>query len=104
MTLTDGGVLSTTGSVSAPSVFQTSDRRLKKAIKTFKPRDLSDVRITQYVWKASGLPGVSPIAQEVPKEYQGEDAHGNLLVDKAGLALERVAYVEALLKARGDWA
>jgi len=93
-------------SVSSPVVTQTSDGTLKTDFKAFAPRDLSDVPIVNYAWKASGKRGLSPIAQTVRKsspEYVHADEDGILSVDKAGVALERVAYVEAMLKRLGMW-
>lgn len=91
-------------SVSAPLVTQTSDGRLKNVRGTFKPRNLTSVRIADYTWKATGLRGVSPIAQEVKAvapEYVHEAEDGTLSVDKAALALERVAYLEGVLRKAG---
>lgn len=52
----------TATSVSAGTITQTSDVRLKKSIKTFEPRDLSEVRLTSYQWKDGSGEGLSPIA------------------------------------------
>lgn len=102
--LTQAGAGVFSASVSAPVVTQTSDARLKDIHGTFEPRDLGGIRIADYSWKATGNRGVSPIAQEVREiapEYVMEAEDGTLSVDKAGLALERVAYLEGVLKKAG---
>jgi len=85
-------------------VTATSDARLKDIIGDFEPRDLSGIRLAEFTWKASGEYAVSPIAQEVQEEapeYVHADHEGILGVDKAGLALERVAFLEGVLRKAG---
>lgn len=105
LNVTAGGAGTFSSSVSAPTVSQTSDRRLKKSIRTAKPRDLRHIRLTRYKWRANGRPGLSPIAQEVEDGGASEYVHtaedGIKSVDKAGLALERVAWLEMQLKKAG---
>jgi len=91
-------------SLSSPLIIQTSDARLKDVIGEFAPRDLTGIRIAEYTWKDGGKYAVSPIAQEVAElapEYVHEGTDGVLGVDKAGLALERVAFLEGVLRKAG---
>lgn len=94
------------GGLSATTVTATSDERLKDLIGVHEPRDLTGIDIYEFTWKESGVYALSPVAQKVrtsAPEYVVEldnDAK-TLTVDKAGLALERVAFLEGVLRKAG---
>lgn len=104
--ITMGTNVNVTGAFSAVTVTATSDERLKDVIRRHEPRDLTAIDIVEFTWKESGTYAISPLAQRVQKlapEYVVEldNDFKTLTVDKAGLALERVAYLEGVLRKAG---
>lgn len=104
MRLSQAGAASFAGVVSAPDFTYTSDATLKENIATHEPNDLTSIRLAQWDWKDGSGHGFGVVAQELQKKAPhlvSVKPDGHLGVDKAGLALERVAFLEGLLKRAG---
>lgn len=104
MWLTSGGAATFAASVTAPVVVQSSDISLKNVIGGYAPRDLSSLSLKDWRWKSDDKYSIGLIAQDVQKvapEYVHASEDGLLAIDKAAIALERVAYLEGIMHKAG---